>query len=912
MNKKKTIRLTALLFIEAILIFIGGFFIFHMEDSSAESQKEEEILQELEFIKKQTGRFNKIDALYQDSIHNIMQSEADSLVYAHEHIPDFEITPQIQNANTFGTLSVNPNQDSSRTYVTSTASDGTVYAIDITENAPSDFDVFEIPNSIFPQLFEENDLYFILDEKGTILDYPQNPAMNGKNISKLGIKLSQITLDNGKLLTINGEKYYTLATKDEDLGYIYVGASNEKTFRRDNNFISLLVCASVGLIIFLLIIYVYFSKQEDRLKQELEKTSEIKNRNPWVFGVIALLFITVVTYHLQSLFCFSMFNMVKQTESSILETWTRTNIETFPDQVKMINQANEIISGNIVGLLSSYPELQTNEHLNELTDIYSLGYIKLFDAQTNELATSAITPEEYDTYQDVIKNYYPIYPITPLDKLLDSTEKMKANAQMTMSNPDHTGTYSLMIGFNRIPFHQPLNDLELIDIIVSVSAPGDLETFTVNTDTNRIIYSSWDNYIGVPVERTAIADATLQDKRFETINLDGVNFYSITKAVNNYIIFLMEPSNILFAGRSQIVLATTLFSALCIVILLHLMRRFDVSVLPAPDIEDDTSDKNKILNNLSYWDRFYNWQDKTAEEKVIDVAQNLVNIFVVVILAIIYFRNSLQDNSSLFDFILSGQWQRGINLFSVTAVAITCMIYTFFINIIRFIFNKLMQIVNPKTETVLRLFHSFIVYTSMIGLIFYCLYLFGMDSRSILASAGILGLIISWGSQDLLTDILAGLFIIFEKQFHVNDMIEINGQRGTVSEIGVRTTKIVTIPGDILYISNRNLSKILNKTQTTSNTGIMLYIDFSQNIPEIENMLRKELPKLEKMYPAMISGPTYAGILDFTEKYARLIVSFSSEEQDKFRLTCLLDSELCRIFDEHGFEMGIDAIEFKE
>lgn len=912
MNKKKTIRLRTLLIIEAILIFIGGFFIFHMEDSTAESQKEEEILQELEFIKKQTSRFNNIDKTSQDNIQKIVQAEVDSLVYAHEHIPNFEITPQIQNANSFGTLSVNPNQDSSRKYVTSTASDGTVYAMDITDNAPSDFDIFEVPDTVFPQLFEENDLYFILDEKGTILDYPKNPDLMGKNISQLGIKLSQITLDKGKMLTIDGEKYYTLATKDEDLGYIYVGAANEATFRRDNNFISLLVCTSVGLIIFLLIIYVYFSKQEDRLKQELEKTSEIKNRNPWVFGVIALLFITVVTYHLQSLFCFSMFNMVKQTESSILETWARTNMESFPDQVKIINQANDLISGNIVGLLSSYPELQTNEHLNELKNIYSLGYIKLLDAQSNELATSAITPEEYETYPDVIKNYYPIYPITPLDKLLDSTEKIKANAQITMSNPDHTGTYSLMIGFNRSQFRQPLNDLELIDIITAVSAPGDIETFTVDTETNHIVYSSWDNYIGIPVERTAIADADLLDKRFETINLDGVNFYSITKAIGKYIIFLMEPSNILFAGRSEIVLVTTLFSALCIVILLHLMRRFDVSVLPAPDDENDTSDNNRLLNNLSYWDRFNNWQDKTAEEKVVDIAQDILNIFVVAVLVIISFRNSLQDKSSLFSFILSGQWQRGMNLFSVTAVAITCMIYAFFINIIRFIFNKLMQIVNPKTETVLRLFHSFIVYTSMIGLIFYCLYLFGMDSGSILASAGILGLIISWGSQDLLTDILAGLFIIFEKQFHVNDMVEINGQRGTVTEIGVRTTQIVTIPGDILYISNRNLSKILNKTQTISNTGIILFINFSQNIPEIENMLRKELPKLEKMDPAMISGPTYAGILDFTDKYARLIVSFSSEEKDKFRLTCLLDSELCRLFDEHGFEMGIDPIEFKD
>ncbi len=322
MNKKKTIRLRTLLIIEAILILIGSFFIFRMEDSTAQSQKKEEILQELEFVKNQTSHFNEIDVNDTQTLQNIMQAEVCSLAYAHQHIPDFEITAQIRSASTFGDIFVNPVLNDSRSYVTSTALDGTVYAIDITEYKKSlpAYDTFEIADDVFPQLFEEDDLYFILDENGTILDYPADSKMEGQNISKLGIKLSQITLEDGSWLNINNERYFTFATKDEDLGYIYVGACNVGGFTRDNHFVSILVCSTIGLIIALLITYTYFSRQEDLLKKELEKNSEIKNRNPWVFGVIAVLAIALSTYHIQSLFAFSMFNMVKQTESVILET----------------------------------------------------------------------------------------------------------------------------------------------------------------------------------------------------------------------------------------------------------------------------------------------------------------------------------------------------------------------------------------------------------------------------------------------------------------------------------------------------------------------------------------------------------------------------------------------------------------
>ena len=67
----------------------------------------------------------------------------------------------------------------------------------------------------------------------------------------------------------------------------------------------------------------------------------------------------------------------------------------------------------------------------------------------------------------------------------------------------------------------------------------------------------------------------------------------------------------------------------------------------------------------------------------------------------------------------------------------------------------------------------------------------GLDPTPVLAGAGILGLAIGFGAQNLVRDIISGFFLIFENQMEVGNYVEVNGKiRGTVEEIGLRITKI--------------------------------------------------------------------------------------------------------------------------
>ena len=77
-----------------------------------------------------------------------------------------------------------------------------------------------------------------------------------------------------------------------------------------------------------------------------------------------------------------------------------------------------------------------------------------------------------------------------------------------------------------------------------------------------------------------------------------------------------------------------------------------------------------------------------------------------------------------------------------------------------------------------------------------------MNVSTILASVGLLALIVGFGAESLITDVITGVFMLFENQYNVGDIIEVSGFRGTVSSIGIRTISITDSSGNIKIINN--------------------------------------------------------------------------------------------------------------
>lgn len=116
-----------------------------------------------------------------------------------------------------------------------------------------------------------------------------------------------------------------------------------------------------------------------------------------------------------------------------------------------------------------------------------------------------------------------------------------------------------------------------------------------------------------------------------------------------------------------------------------------------------------------------------------------------------------------------------------------------------------------ESDTVNSLLRSIIRYIGILGFIFYVLTVFGLDVASMLAGAGVLGIIIGFGAQSLVQDLLAGIFIVYEKQLQKGDWVIVNGiHEGIVEEVGFRVLKIREWSATIVSINNGQVQSVEN------------------------------------------------------------------------------------------------------
>ena len=173
-------------------------------------------------------------------------------------------------------------------------------------------------------------------------------------------------------------------------------------------------------------------------------------------------------------------------------------------------------------------------------------------------------------------------------------------------------------------------------------------------------------------------------------------------------------------------------------------------------------------------------------------------------------------------------------------------------------------------------------------MLYYCFALFGVDTATLLASAGILSIAISLGAKDMVGDILAGLFIIFEGEFRVGDIVMIGDWRGTVLEIGVRTTKIEDGSKNIKIIRNSNVTDVINMTKRSSYAFCDDYLK-----PELPQTMSYTVQSALNIHSGAGAGTPVIGTLNHGDK-----IKVSADENDWLRFT-MEDGTIGYVWDEY-------------
>ena len=187
---------------------------------------------------------------------------------------------------------------------------------------------------------------------------------------------------------------------------------------------------------------------------------------------------------------------------------------------------------------------------------------------------------------------------------------------------------------------------------------------------------------------------------------------------------------------------------------------------------------------------------------------------------------------------------------------------------------------------VIELLGNLVKYVSIIILIFLILSALGVDTTSLLAGLGILSLIIGLGVTSLIEDIVAGIFIIAEHLFDVGDVIVLDGFRGTVVSIGIRSTQLVDVGGDVLIVRNSSIGSLVNLTDRMSSAAITFPLAPTESLEKVEEIVKNsDFDKIAPKYPSMQSGPLYLGLCGIDSKGVQnLLIVAGCKEEDKYEV----------------------------
>ena len=151
-----------------------------------------------------------------------------------------------------------------------------------------------------------------------------------------------------------------------------------------------------------------------------------------------------------------------------------------------------------------------------------------------------------------------------------------------------------------------------------------------------------------------------------------------------------------------------------------------------------------------------------------------------------------------------------------------------------------------RSETLHKLIRSAVRYTIYFIAFFQILSTLGINTTSIVASAGIASVAIGFGAQSLVKDIISGFFIILEGQFDVGDEVKLYNQAafiagGSVMSLGLRSTKIRSGNGEIYFIPNGSINQVINYSLTYNLAEVKFSIQIDETIEVIEERIQKVL-----------------------------------------------------------------------
>ena len=184
----------------------------------------------------------------------------------------------------------------------------------------------------------------------------------------------------------------------------------------------------------------------------------------------------------------------------------------------------------------------------------------------------------------------------------------------------------------------------------------------------------------------------------------------------------------------------------------------------------------------------------------------------------------------------------------------------------------------------------------------------GVNIAPIIASAGIVGIALGFGAQSLVKDFLSGIFMIFEDQYGVGDVVNVGEASGTVEAVSLRVTRLRDVNGTVWYVPNGEILRVGNMSQNWARAVVDVTVGYREDLAKVIRTLRDiadDLWQDEDFSGIIIEEPEVTGVEALGPESVGVRVMVKTEPMEQWKVARELRSRIKARFDHEGISIPV-------
>lgn len=206
-------------------------------------------------------------------------------------------------------------------------------------------------------------------------------------------------------------------------------------------------------------------------------------------------------------------------------------------------------------------------------------------------------------------------------------------------------------------------------------------------------------------------------------------------------------------------------------------------------------------------------------------------------------------------------------------------------------------------KTINVLINNLLKYFIIIVALVMILDIFGIDTKTLIASLGIVGVVAGLAVQDTLKDFVAGISIILENQYRIGDTITVKGFRGEVIDLGVKSTRVKAYNGEVMIIPNHLIEEVINHSLENSLAVVDIPVSYDTDIELLESVLKDLFLDLSGSVVGLKSEVNLLGIQSYDDSSIVYRITVLTSPMEHYRVERELKKIIKNALDSNNIEI---------